>query len=160
MKNSEKRLLLLFYFILNIECLAVTMNPEGTVRCPGMGHFDLLQAGEETKSEWLWNDRWPEAGRELRSLFQPPAQDKADLEINFCFKVRSGCSNAQSSFNYWCEWGLDGMVSLGKFFNVCSPFILFPFRSTGMALVCDRVGSVWISGKDYLPEGSRRGSGS
>lgn len=49
MKNSEKRLLLHFYFILNIECLAATMNPESTVRCPGMEHFDLLQAGEETK---------------------------------------------------------------------------------------------------------------
>lgn len=38
--------------------------------------------------------------------------------------------------------------------------ILFPLRSIGMELICDRVGSVWIWGKGYLPEGCRHGTGS
>lgn len=52
----------------------------------------------------------------------------------------------------WIAWFL-----LAK---ICPPFILFPLRSTGMALICDRVGSVWISGKGYLPKGCRHGTGS
>lgn len=78
------------------------------------------------ENRWSENDHRITDYRRLEEnsggLLQPPAQNKADLEINFSFKVTSGCSNDLSSFSYLQERGSHGYS--GQFLQ-CLPILNF-----------------------------------